>query len=53
MMELSPDDVGQAELSVAIVACRREVDANDPVQHELVRAQDVLARKKISLPTCI
>ena len=47
MIELSPDDMGQAELSVALDACRREVDSDDPAQPELIRAQDVLARKRI------
>ena len=47
MIELSPDDVGSAELSAAIDSCRREVDFDDPVQVELNRAKDVLARKSI------
>ena len=29
MIELSPDDMGRAELSAAIDACRREIDSDD------------------------
>ena len=47
MIELSPYEVGQAELSAAIDACREEVVSDDPAQPELIRAQDVLAREKI------
>ena len=47
MVELSPDDMGRAELSVAIDACQSEVDSDDPAQTELIRAQEVLARRRI------
>ena len=47
MIELSPDDMGRAELSAAIDACRREIDSDDPAKPELIRAQDVLARQSI------
>ena len=47
MIELSPDDVGHAELSSAVDACRREVDPEDPAQTELIRAQRVLAKGRI------
>ena len=47
MIELSPDDMGRAELSAAFDACRTEVDSDDPAQPELIRAQDVLARERI------
>ena len=47
MVELSPDDMGRAELSIAIDACRSEVDSDDPAQPELIRAQEVLARGRI------
>ena len=47
MIELLPDEVGRAELSAAIDACRREVDSDDPAQPELVRAQEVLRRERI------
>ena len=47
MIELSPDDLGQAELSVALEACRVEWDSDDPAQPELIRAEEVLARERI------
>ena len=47
MIELSPDDIGRADLAAAIDACRREVDSDDPAQPELIRAREVLAREKI------
>ena len=47
VIKLSPDDMGRAELSAAIDACRGEVDSDDPAQPELIRAQEVLARESI------
>ena len=47
MIELSPDDMGWAEMSVAINACLQEVKPDHPARHELIRAQDVLARQRI------
>ncbi len=47
LIELSPDDMGRAELSAAIEACRREVDSDDPAQPELLRAQEVLDTERI------
>ena len=47
MIHLSPDDIGRAELATAIDACRREVEANDPAQPELMRAQEVLTSQKV------
>ena len=47
MIELSPDELGQAELSAAIEACGNEVDSDDPAQSELIRAQEVLALNEV------
>ena len=47
MIELSPDDVGRAELFAAIQACKVEVDSRDPAQPELNRALEVLAASRI------
>ena len=47
MIELSPHDMGRNELSAAFDACQSEVDADDPAQHELIRAQEALATERI------
>ena len=47
LIELSPDDMGRGELSVAFDACRREVEPDDPAQPELIRAQQVLRGERI------
>ena len=47
MIELPPDDLGQAELSAAIGASRRGLESDDPAQPGLIRAQEVLARESI------
>ena len=47
VINLSPNEIGHAELSAAIEACRGEVDPGDPAQKELSRAQEVLAKETI------
>ena len=47
MIEVSPHDMGRAELVAAFEACRKAVKPDDPAQPELIRAQDVLAREWI------
>ena len=47
MIEMSTEDVGRAELSVAINSCRTELDSDDLAQPELIRSQKVLSKDSI------